>query len=297
MVDYGQMREMVKRVLPTPAATALQQIRARWRSVQAAKLPVLSEGQLRGILTDDLRLQRGDVVFVHSSVDDLHLRFSPLVVLSMMLELVGSNGTLLFPTYPKLGSYEFLISGQVFDIRRTPSYMGLLTEMARRHTDAVRSLHPTKSVVAIGRFANELTSSHHLSPYPYDRQSPYGKLLDYDGKVIGLGVSTSVLSFAHCVEDNLRDDFPVRLYHPQFFAAPCIDRHGRNCVVETYAHDLGKMKHNIPAFIKAHVAKEICRDFQIDGRKFFSGKASGLFQEMSKLARSGVTIYPQHQHD
>lgn len=292
MAEYHVIRQLVKRVLPSPAVDALQQIRANWRSARASKLPILSEARLRQILIEHLGIERGDVVFVHSSTDHLHVQFSPLVVLSMLLDAVGQQGTLLFPTYPQLGSYEFLMSGQVFDVRKTPSYMGLITELARRQKNAIRSLHPTKSVVAIGQHARAMTASHQLSPYPYDRQSPYGKLLDYDAKVIGLGVSTSVLSFVHCVEDDLKRAFPVRLYHDQLFAAPCIDYQGETHIVETYAHDLKRMKHNIPAFMQAHIAADICRDLKVEGRKFFTGRVAGLFEKMRALAAAGVTIYP-----
>jgi aminoglycoside 3-N-acetyltransferase len=292
VVDYSDIRQLVKQVLPSPAVVAFQQMKARWKAARASELPTLDERQLRDVLAERLGIAHGDVVFVHSSADDLHLQFSSMVVLTMLLDLVGPKGTLLFPTYPKLGSYEFLASGQVFDVRKTPSYTGLITELARRHPHGVRSLHPTKSVVAIGQYAREITASHHLSPYPYDRQSPYGKLLDYDAKVVGIGVSTRVLSFVHFVEDTLKDSFPVRLYHDRLFAAPCIDYQGETRIVETYAHDLRKIKHKIPAFMKAHVAQETCKDIKVDGRRFFTGNAVRLFDNMMNLARAGITIYP-----
>ncbi|MGZ8889703.1 MAG: AAC(3) family N-acetyltransferase, partial [Halobacteriota archaeon] len=43
----------------------------------------------------------------------------------------------------------------------------------------MRSLHPTKSVCGIGSLADEITATHHLSPYPYDECSPYYKLIEH----------------------------------------------------------------------------------------------------------------------
>ncbi len=173
-VSY-EVQQLVKRMLPSSTVASLKRTKARWKSGRMAKLPKLSSDEMRHVLTEGLGIAAGDVVFMHSSLDGLQLDFPGTRVLAMLLEVLGSEGTLVVPTYPKLGSYAFLKSGEVFDIRRTPSYMGLLTELARRNENAVRSLHPTKSVVAIGRHANELTATHHLSPYPYSPQSPYAK--------------------------------------------------------------------------------------------------------------------------
>jgi len=37
---------------------------------------------------------------------------------------------------------------------------------------------------------------------------------------------------------------------------------------ETYAHDLRKMNHNIPRFMKTHVSSDACVDLNLDGRTF-----------------------------
>ena len=61
---------------------------------------------------------------------------------------------------------------EVFDVRRTPTAMGLLSEMARRQSDAARSLHPTHSVVAVGPLAGELVATHHVIPILAARRAP-----------------------------------------------------------------------------------------------------------------------------
>lgn len=289
-----EFRQFAKRILPRRAVDEIRSLKIKWKLARISRLPALDEKRFRLASATELGIKSGDVVFVHSSTDGLNLQFSPMVLLPILLELVGSNGTLLFPTYPKLGSYEFLMKGEVFDVRRTPSYMGLVTEAARRHRAAVRSLHPTKSVVAIGPHASEITGTHALSPYPYDRTSPYGRIRDYNAKIVGIGVSTASLSCAHCVEDELKENFPVRPYHDRLFSARCVDYDGRTRIVETYAHDMRKLKLNLPAFMKANVSEDICRDFEINGMKFFRADASRLFARMVELARERVTIYPLH---
>ncbi|MCA1592646.1 MAG: AAC(3) family N-acetyltransferase [Acidobacteria bacterium] len=191
----------LKKLLPADAVALLARAKKKYQKSRLTSLQPLGEDELTGILVNRLNLAAGDTVFIHSSVEQLRLTFSYGHVLTLIRNVIGERGTMLFPTYPGLPSYEFLTRGEIFDVRKTPSFMGLLTEYARRRRDSVRSLHPTKSVCAIGQRARELTATHQLSPYPYDRPSPYYKLIECGGKIIGLGVSTERLAFVHCAED------------------------------------------------------------------------------------------------
>jgi aminoglycoside 3-N-acetyltransferase len=290
------LRMYLKRHLPKKALDYASGLRTRLIEAQRKRLPQLGQDDLRKILVNDLGLEPGDVVFIHSSTDMLRASFPFFRVLHVLREVLGPGGTMVFPTYPKLSSYEYLTSGEVFDVRKTPSYTGALTEFARKQRNAVRSLHPTKSVCAIGPRAVSLTNSHPNSPYPYDNCSPYYKLVEENAKIIGLGVSTHNMSFVHCVEDALKDRFPHSLYHEQLFDAECINHEGAPQVVRTYAHDLRVVRHDIPRFMNTYVPKTICADMTIAGRPFFTGGARQLFDVMLTLARENVTIYSKRLH-
>ena len=92
-----------------------------------------------------LGITPGDVLMVHSSFD----RFAgfsgkPTDVLRVLQDAVGPTGTLLMPTLPFTGTaVEYVSRGEIFDVRRTPSRVGLLTELFRRSPGVVRSVHPT----------------------------------------------------------------------------------------------------------------------------------------------------------
>jgi aminoglycoside 3-N-acetyltransferase len=65
---------------------------------------------------------------------------------------VGPTATLVFPTYTLN-----LLSGDTFDVRKTPSYgMGALSEYARTRPDAYRTLCPTHSHATIGPLSDAL---------------------------------------------------------------------------------------------------------------------------------------------
>jgi len=117
--------------------------------------------------------------------------------------------------------------------------------------------------------------------------------MEYGGKVIGIGVSTNKLSFVHCIEDALKDQFQVKVYHKRIFAARCINYKGEEEIVRTYAHDMYKMDPQTARFMKRHIADDICRDLTISGMKFFRADTKELFTAMLDLAKVGITIYPR----
>jgi len=290
------LQKIARAVLPGRALAQLR--RAKWELERrrVASLSPLTEGDFTNILSGDLGLAAGDLVYVHSGMDGLNLAFPFYRILFLIQEVIGAGGTVVFPTYPnhRMSSYEYLRQGKIFDVRRTPSYTGILTEFARRQRNAVRSLHPTKSVCAIGPAAREITATHHLSPYPYDTCSPYYKLIEGGGKIIGLGATTNYISFGYCVDDAFKEKFPVRVYHDEIFEAPCINYEGERVIVSTYAHDMSTTVHpDMPVFMKTYVTEEACRDLRIRGMRFFRAYAPKLFQEMMELAERDIIAYPR----
>jgi aminoglycoside 3-N-acetyltransferase len=290
------LQKLAKAVLPKRAVDSLRHAKWEREKRRVASLPPLTERDFGKILVDDLRLTTGDLVYVHSGMDGLNLSFPFYRILFLIQEIIGAGGTVVFPTYPnhRLSSYEWLKQGNVFDIRRTLSYTGILTEFARRQRKAVRSLHPTKSVCAIGPAATELTAEHHSSPYPYDTNSPYYKLIAGGGKIIGLGTTTNYISFGYCVDDAFKEEFPVRVYHKELFNAPCINYDGERVTVRTFAHDMSTTVHpDMPEWMRTYVSEDACRDLILHGMSFFRADAPKLFAEMMELARRDIIAYPR----
>ena len=170
----------------------------------------------------------------------------------------------------------------------------MLTELLRRKSGSLRSLHPTKSVVGIGPKSKEILSEHHLSPYPFGEKSPFHKLIKKDFKIIGLGVSTSKLSIVHCCEDELGSNFPVRVNVQKKFNANCINYDGKEVLVKTYAHNMFRMNHNIPKYIFNHYSKKV--DFRYKGREFFLLQSRDFYRNLKLNAKKRITIYPKYSY-
>ena len=112
---------------------------------------------------------------------------------------------------------EYARSHQIFDVLRTPSRMGLLTELFRRSPGVVRSVHPTHPVAVLGRPANDIVYEHYRSVTPCGVASPFGRLHERQGKILLLGTDISVLTFYHTVEELLEDSFPVSPFTKEVF--------------------------------------------------------------------------------
>lgn len=272
---------------------AYSRIRSIYRNIIFYIYRPLDEAELKKIFENQLRIRKGDVVFVHSSSDKLNIRFSPTKILSILLEVVGPEGTLLFPGWQYKNRAEDLVKKGVpiFDVKRSPSALGLVSELARRHKNAIRSLHSTNSIVAIGKFSNYLIKGHGSSIYPCDQNSPFYKMIEFKAKIIGIGVNTEFLSFVHCPEDIMKERFPFKTRTGEVYTVQVIDYDGNLIQQKTLVADIGIQKRDIRSLIKNYISKQIAMEFSIRKNEFFVVESEPFFRELERLALKGITIY------
>ena len=171
----------------------------------------------------ELGISPGDAVLVHSSFSEF-LGFSGKApdVIRMLKEAVGPYGTLMMPTLSFSGTaVAYAREAKVFDPRRSPSQVGLLTEVFRRSEGVTRSLHPTHSVAVWGPESLYFVRDHCLAATPCGRDTPYFRLLEKHGKILLLGVDISVLTFFHCVEELIEDELPFSPFTSEVFTMRC----------------------------------------------------------------------------
>lgn len=255
--------------------------------------PPLKEHDFKKMLTEKVGVEKGMVLYIHSSVDKLNLGFSPFVLLKLLMDVVGEKGTLVFPCWHYSGRAEdyLLKPDPIFDVKLSPTTLGLLPELARRTKNAVRSLHPTASAVAIGPMAYELMNEHHLDVYPNGEKSPLYKLMQYNSRIIGLGEKVVSLSFVHVVEDILKERFPLQVLSEKTFPIKVINEGREVLQVETRIPHKNIQRRDIPAFVQKNISHEACTTFTFRGTNFFTAEPKMLFSEMKELALLGKTIY------
>jgi len=199
-----QVRQIVPQSLK-PHAERLYRRMYRRLSALDRKLDkrTLPQEEFTDLLVE-LGVTTGATVIVHSSMDEIARRvprMTALRVIQILQNLLGQEGTLLMPTFPFLGrQLDYVTTNPVFNPRKTASKVGLITECFRRMPGVVRSLHPTHSVAAWGKHARELTGSHHLGG-TFGENSPYCKVQQFAGLVIGLGVRLRRMSIVHAPEE------------------------------------------------------------------------------------------------
>lgn len=165
-------------------------------------------------------VESGGTLYVHSSMDELSRRvpgLTPLRLVAILEELLGCDGTLLAPTFPFAGlQYAWARDHREFNVRRTPSMMGLFTEVFRRSPGVVRSLHPTHPIAAWGRRAEELLAEHHLGS-AFGRTSPVYKMQAHRGRVLGLGVTPKRCYTLYHIAEDLHPKSHAIHYGPDAF--------------------------------------------------------------------------------
>ncbi len=255
--------------------------------------PPLNEEQFKAVLTDKLGVKKGMILYIHSSMDKLNIAFSAYRLLEILLQAVGSNGTIAFPCWHYQGRAEDFLKqpNAVFNVKRSPTTMGLLPELARRHKNAVRSLHPTASVVAIGAKAIELIEEHPFDIYPNGEKSPLYKLMKYNSRIIGLGEKVVSLSFVHVVEDIMKEQFPLQTLSDNPVRCKVIDSDNNERFFETLLPHKNISRRNIPGFFKRYISKDACKSFTYKGINYFSANPVLLFDTLKTLAEKGKTIY------
>lgn len=166
-------------------------------------------------------LKEGDVVMVHSDIKvigkigDLRNREEFLnSIVDAFMNVLGKEGTLVLPTF----TYSFC-ENKTFDVRNTPSSVGLLGEFVRKMPEAVRSVNPIFSCTAIGAKKNELLCD--LSKNCFGQGSFFDKFHKLKGKLLLYGRPFDV-TYLHYVEKL----FGVEYRYPKKFSGTIIDEDG-----------------------------------------------------------------------
>lgn len=181
-------------------------------------------------------IERTDTVLVHSNFDPQSgFSGTPNDLANALADYFGEQGNLLMVSIPFRGSaYDYLAQGKTFDVRKTISMMGLVTEMFRRRPGTLRSLHPTHPVLAAGKDAAWLTTGHEDCEYPCGPGSPFDKFRQLKGKILFFDVGFGAITFFHHVEHLIQGDLPIPVYEEQAFETPVVDAAGGRRTVRTY---------------------------------------------------------------
>lgn len=236
-----------------------------------------------------------ELLMVHSSFDQFLPMFngSAKDLLACLIELCGPERTLVMPSFVMGGrNYDAAAyyQNKPFDVRTTPSEMGLVPELFRRTPGVLRSLHPTASVCALGPLAKEVTAGHHLAKQGLTPDSPFGTMTRRPTAILGLGVEYfRCLTHVHTATQKMGDEYPIKFVE-HTTDVTLVDYDGTR-----YQHKLGlpdRSKKLDLRVLWSLMSKDELREWRFHGIPMFVIPRAGLVTErLIEAARRGVTIF------
>lgn len=119
----------------------------------------------------------------------------PDAFIDAVLDVIGSQGTLMMNTYTRLFPLSEIDPAFVFHPETSAPWTGIVTSTLLKRKNAIRSRHPVCSVVAIGRFANYLTEGHDENAK--NEHLPYAKLAKIGGYYLCIGIEDRFVAIRH----------------------------------------------------------------------------------------------------
>ncbi|MBT7453974.1 MAG: AAC(3) family N-acetyltransferase, partial [Gemmatimonadetes bacterium] len=143
-----------------------------------------------------LGVAKGMDVMVHSSLSKIgEVPGGGATVVEALLDAVGASGTVLAPSFNHKAA-------QVYNPLTTPTTNGAIADALWRHPRAVRSMHATHPVAAIGARADRYCDQH-LHAGVWAEESPIGQLVHGDGYLLALGVTHWTTTAYHVAECSM----------------------------------------------------------------------------------------------
>ncbi len=236
-----------------------------------------------------------EILMVHSSFDSLLPMYSQNVfdLLKMLLSLCAGKN-LVMPAFTFGGSFQdvpgYFAKNPYFDSRKTPSRVGLLSEVFRRYPGVKRSLHPRHSICAFGPLAEHLVKDHHLCPTTFGEGTPFGIMASRKTIILGIGLYYyRNLTHVHTAEDFLGDGFPIKRRIKEIPVTLVKDK-------ERYEYKLQYADDEISRFRRLDFLEDLLDETELCQWKFkgvplFFADAKRVTEALIEAALTGKTIY------
>lgn len=211
----------------------------------------------------------------------------------MLIDFCGPTRTLAMPAFyfgdPIVGgAFETLRRNPRFDLRRTPSQMGLVTELFRRMPGVLQSRHPVYRISALGPLAAALTLGHEHASEPAGIGSPFELMAQRDTCIIGIGKPMQVLTQAHHTEGLMGDEFPLPWRVGESLDLTIVDR-GQEIPFKMVNKDVAG-RFDIWK-LRRIMAPGTLNEWNFHHVPMFSTRAKSVTEQSVKAARRGITLY------
>ena len=231
-----------------------------------------------------LGVEEGDTLFIHSDTKPFgRLAISSgeellAALVDVFERSVSERGIIIMPTF----SYSFgADKDNVFDVAKTKSTVGSLTEYFRQLPGVVRTREPMMSVAVRGADIEKMVD---IGNDTLGKRSVFDTLHKQGGKIVLFGTDFSACTFLHHVEEM--HAVPYRFM--KTLSGTIID-HGRSyeAAVQYYARPLDVPDEKDFNLIMPHLQKAgVLRDVHIGSGRIVLVSAEDLFAVTMKLLDS-----------
>jgi len=242
------------------------------------------EDIVKGFQTIDLTPSR--VIMVHSSYKSLgSVEGGAETVIDALQEFVGLDGTILFPDF----NFQSWTEDHYFDVLETPSKMGIIGELARLHSEALRTPHPIYSFAALGKRKEEFRACD--DEEAYGDQSAFALFHHLNGMIISIGLHwNSTFSMHHYVEYKTGCNYRrVKRFSGIYVGYDGVPK------VKTYTmfvrKDFNVVTDIVPGMDELF-EKGVIRETQVGASKVHYASANAFFDNMSVIVRE----HPEKLH-
>lgn len=234
------------------------------------------------------------ILMVHSSVNNLAPMYqgNALELLKALIEYCGPDRTLVMPAFnfgvEGEGARETLKKNSRFDLQRSPSQMGLLTELFRRSKGVLQSRHPAYRIAALGPEAEALISGHEFAPGGMGIGTPFDYMARNSAQILGIGKSFQVMTQVHHVECLLGEDWPAPQISLPNIAVTVVDKK-REIPMEVggtqqlWTFNIWKLK--------KIVQDDVLREWRFHNCPMFVARAKEVTDALVAAAGRGFTLY------
>jgi aminoglycoside 3-N-acetyltransferase len=242
----------------------------------------------------ELGVVRGDALMLHSAFKSTHgFRGSIEQLTDLFIDAVGPHGHLLMVSLPyRSSSYVYVNKVKLFDVRKTPSMMGLVSEIFRLRPDVLRSLHPTHPVLVRGSRAQWFIEEHPDCRYPCGKGSPFDKLAEVNGLVVFFNVPFDTYTFFHYLEHMVSPQLPFSLYTEETFDVPVMDHAGQLRTVTTHVFSPDAIRRRrFDLFEAALRRRGLIREKRLGASRILAVRVRDTIECVSEMASRGEFFY------
>lgn len=146
----------------------------------------------------NLGIKKDDILLVHSSMKSIgNVEGGADTVIDVFMEYI-TDGLLIFPTHTWKQINE---NYNIFDPKKEPSCVGILSNIFLKRKNVFRSLHPTHSIAAYGKNSEDFVKGEEVFDTPLNRNGCWGKIYDLKSKILFIGCNLNTNTIIHGVEE------------------------------------------------------------------------------------------------